>query len=88
VTLNLKQRYADYSEIRIATRLLAEQRNRDSGLSRKKRLLSSPKSPDSPWNHSLSCSLGKVGGFPEVKRPGCKHNHSLPSRSAVCHKLL
>lgn len=88
MTLNLKQRNADYRAVHIATRLMAERRNRDSTLSRKKRLLSSPKSPDGHWKQSLSYSLGKVGGFPEVKRPGCKDNHSLPSRFEVCHNVL
>lgn len=71
MTFNLKQRNADYSAVRTGTRLLAEQRNRDWTLSRKKRLLSSPKSPDGPWKQSLSFSLEKVDGYPEVKRPGC-----------------
>lgn len=78
VTLNLKQRNTDYSAVHIATRLLAEHRNRDSTVSRKKRLLSSPKSPDDPWKQSLSYSLEKVGGYPEVKRSGCKDITHFP----------
>ena len=88
-TLNLKERSTDYSAVRIATTLLAEQRNRDSTLCRESRLFSSPKSPDCPWKQSHSYSLErKVGCYPELKWPGCKDNHSLSSTSEVCHNVL
>jgi len=87
-TLNLKEGNTDHSAVRIATRLLAEQKNRDSTLSRKNRL-SSPKSPDGPWKQSRSYSLErKVGGYPKVKWPGCEDNHSFSSTSEVCHNLM
>jgi hypothetical protein len=87
-TLNLKERDIDHNAVRIASGLLAEQRNRDLTVSRKNRL-SSPKSPDGPWKQSRSYSSErKVGGHPEVKWSGCEDNHLLSSTSEICHNAL